>query len=363
MERSEFWEEAADSEEYAEYVKLEKELNNPENIGKKEAAELLKQAEKLKESPELHEILKERKRIIERYLQALLDLPRDANFDVYDAIQRVSRTLADKKNSQDLRELKKLNERSKFIRYRHLGGEVEARNEAKRGDMDIRDRLSTLLETTQDVPNDERIASGGGLSGNIRYSINPAPYYQIPFADSVDNLVKKGSTSRSPVFVSETPEIFREIGFPALPFIMNARHLQLNYHNKQDFIKNHGRLRKNEHTHALGDSIKDLPEALKHPLAVLVNYGQSAKADSVVAIIELQGKNEKCIAPVLIETTGMIDGQEIDAHLVLTVYDPKDWAQEYLTKAIEAEEKGDVGIFFFDEAKIKDYFSKMAKTG
>lgn len=179
------------------------------------------------------------------------------------------------------------------------------------------------------------------------------PYYEIPWEEGLQKAVTDKSV-REPIFVSETPAVFKNIGFTALPMMMNVRHLRLNYYNKTDFEKMFGTMRQGEHTHNLRDNLKKLRKALKNPLAIVVNQTPKATPGSVVAITDMDVNGKKVVVPILIESKKTVNGNDIDSHLVLTVYDSDNWVDDFLKPAIKAEKNG-VGIFYFDKEKAKRY--------
>ena len=186
-------------------------------------------------------------------------------------------------------------------------------------------------------------------------------YYDIPWKEGLYKAVTDKSV-REPVFVSETPEVLIKIGFTAMPMLMNVRHLRLNYYDRTDFEKNFGKMRQGEHAHNLRDKLKNLPEALKHPLAVVVNQTKNATPGSVVAITDMDINGKKVVVPVLIESVKTINNNDIDSHLVLTVYDSNNWMEQFLAPAIKAEKNG-VGIFYFDANKASRYTAYSNKIG
>ena len=219
--------------------------------------------------------------------------------------------------------------------------------------------------------------SEGNAEGGTRFSIigeegagrgreaEKRPYYQIPFSEGLARVVDPAQKDkREPVFVCTTPEIMRKIGFTALPIMMNARHLRLNYYTAEEFRENYGKLHKEDHAHGLHEALKTLPKVLEHPLAVVVNMTENAKPGSVVVITDMDIGGKKVVVPVLIETVSNTNKGDIDSHLVLTVYDSKDWINTFLKPALEEEKKNRVGIFYFDEKKASRYsvLSKNKKT-
>ena len=258
--------------------------------------------------------------------------------------------------------------REKGAEYWKLAGEVEAYNAAKRRKMTAEEKRESLLEETADVAEEDKIYLTGaqGLEHSFTETTSEKrPYYQIPFSEGLARVVDPAQKDkREPVFVCTTPEIMRKIGFTALPIMMNARHLRLNYYTAEEFRENYGKLHKEDHAHGLHEALKTLPKVLEHPLAVVVNMTENAKPGSVVVITDMDIGGKKVVVPVLIETVSNTNKGDIDSHLVLTVYDSKDWINTFLKPALEEEKKNRVGIFYFDEKKASRYsvLSKNKKT-
>ncbi len=189
-------------------------------------------------------------------------------------------------------------------------------------------------------------------------------YYQIPFSEGLARVVDPAQKDkREPVFVCTTPEIMRKIGFTALPIMMNARHLRLNYYTAEEFREHYGNLHKEDHAHGLHETLKILPKVLEHPLAILVNKTPNATPGSIVCITDVNVGGKKIVVPLLIETVSGADKHRIDSHLVLTVYDSDNWVDTFLKPALEEEKKKKVGIFYFDKEKAKRYSAGSKNPG
>ena len=194
-------------------------------------------------------------------------------------------------------------------------------------------------------------------SGVRRSVARPAPtaapkaYYDVPFGDSLSAVVAPGSTVRENVFVRDTPQVFRDIGMAALPIMASPRHLRLNYHDRAGFTRDFGAIRQGEHAHGLGNAIRYLPKALEHPLAIVANFTPNATPGSVVALTDLTVRGKRVVVPVLIESQVQADGDAVDAHLVLTVYDSSDWVGQFVNPAVAAEKAKGVGVFYLDQKR------------
>lgn len=247
--------------------------------------------------------------------------------------------------------------------YRRFAGEVEARNAEFRAELPLEQRLVQLLKETEDVAEEDKIYLEKILREERQLSQPEKAYYEIPFREGLARVIDpEQNENRFPVFVSETPEVLRKIGFTALPMMMNARHLRLNYYTAEEFKRFYGAKDSREHAHGLHRALEYLPKALETPLAVVVNRTPNAKPGSVVVITDMNVNGKKVVVPVLIESENNVESGRIDSHLVLTVYDSADWVNTFLKPALEAEKQG-VGIFYLDDKKANRYSALSKKEG
>lgn len=248
--------------------------------------------------------------------------------------------------------------------YRRTAGEVEARNVQERMDMTMEERLNSLLSETEDVAEKDKIYLNGLVRGGSEMAAD-RPYYKVPFSEGLRDAVDPAKKNeRSPVFVTTTGSILQELGFTALPMMMNRRHLRLNYYSRENFERIYGKMHKGENAHALGLNLEKIVSALEHPLAVVVNTRKNAKAGSVVVITDINVNRKKVVIPVLVEAVSQAKNQDIDAHLVLTVYDSKDWMGDFLEPAVEIEKSGNPGVFYTDPKKAEKYSAlSLGKKG
>ena len=66
----------------------------------------------------------------------------------------------------------------------------------------------------------------------------------------------------------------------------------------------------------------------------------------------------------MVEAVSQAKNQDIDAHLVLTVYDSKDWMGDFLEPAVEIEKSGNPGVFYTDPEKAEKYSAlSLGKKG
>ena len=91
------------------------------------------------------------------------------------------------------------------------------------------------------------------------------------------------------------------------------------------------------------------------------NFSESAHSGSVVVLTDMNVNGTKVIIPVIIESEAMADENKIDSHIILTVYDKKDWLNSIVEPAIVEENKGRIGIFYLNKEKASRYaaFSQL----
>ena len=68
-----------------------------------------------------------------------------------------------------------------------------------------------------------------------------------------------------------------------------------------------------------------------------------------------QCNGKKIVAPVLISVESRADNNRIDAHLVLPIYDSKNWIGDFSEPAVEWEKSGKPGVFYTDPEKAGKY--------
>ncbi|GAB6121094.1 MuF-C-terminal domain-containing protein [Dysgonomonas termitidis] len=167
---------------------------------------------------------------------------------------------------------------SSFIKYRKLGGEVEARNVQSRMNMTQEERLNTLASETEDVSRKDQIFIRDGIEGGIKAmqasntleSVNNTFNQQLQ--QQIDGTLPKGHTYS----LGNPSSILQSAGIPDLPIEMASARL-LHKSNQEN------------HPFDLSE-VKDLPRAIHNPLAV---FRSATHIGSNVILTELKqgGKN------------------------------------------------------------------------
>ena len=129
----------------------------------------------------------------------------------------------------------------------------------------------------------------------------------LDFSNQVEQW-KKGKIKENEhlVIFKETPKIYQQLGLSNRPITLTA--------NKLDRIYNETG-KQNRKYHGLGELIKQLPQALEHPLNVV-----ESKDNSIVAITNLSDKNDNIvIASIKIDGNGQVEIDNISKNIPANV--------------------------------------------
>lgn len=131
-------------------------------------------------------------------------------------------------------------------------------------------------------------------NSDIRYSLAK------PFAEQVDDVLAGRQSQTIDLYVSETPDVFVELGFPKTPMLMRSSKV------KEILAK---------HTEMSVELIKQIPEAIQNPLFVLKS--KTNPDVSVVAITEIMTEQGELVVPVWINQDGVYLDIDLDKPVAL----------------------------------------------
>lgn len=188
-----------------------------------------------------------------------------------------------------------------------------------------------------------------GEAGNVdgtRYSIEKDGKERYdnfkPFGEQVDDAVNGRMPRANDLLMGETPQVLQKVGLNALPMTMTARHAQTIYNsNGQD---------QNANYHGLGELLKQLPEAMQDPVAVI--RSETRRGNSVVVLADLKDQSgNSVVVPVRVDGYGRLNGVEIDANAAASAYGKKNAVAGLLKNALAAEAQGEVGVYYINKNK------------
>ena len=142
-------------------------------------------------------------------------------------------------------------------------------------------------------------------------------FNQKRFEKTIDTIVQyKNETSRfksSHVYLGMTPPIYQELGFERLPVMITAKHLQ-------NVMAESGKSANINYHDLSSDMIKQIPEAIKHPLIIMQSQNKE-NAEDIIAAIRLKDKNGKqIIIPFSPSKEGRFNNVKININLAKTIY-------------------------------------------
>ncbi len=113
--------------------------------------------------------------------------------------------------------------------------------------------------------------------------------------------------------------------------------------------------------HAMGtETLKQLPEAMKKPVAVIASQTQGE--NSVVVILELRHNGKQVIAPVYISGNGRQYGATIDTNAVSSVHARKNALTKLMTDALLDEANGKTSVFYWNKKRTISLFAGARVT-
>lgn len=158
------------------------------------------------------------------------------------------------------------------------------------------------------------------------------------FAQQIDDWIAGKIPKNDSLLVGKTPEVFQKIGFNALPMTINQTHVDYAINGTKNT------------DHTIGaDGMKQLPQALEHPIAVIASKTQNGT--SVVALLPFTRNGNTVIAPVVIDEFGFQNNVRIDSNAVTSVHGRKNAVTRLLADALNDYANGKASLFYWDKEK------------
>ena len=182
--------------------------------------------------------------------------------------------------------------------------------------------------------------SGSARAPPAKMSASKAEKYDFtkPFAEQVDDWKAGKIEKNDTLVVGSTPEVFQKVGFNALPVTINQTHVDYAINGTKD-----------EEHHIGEPMLKQLPRAMKSPVAIIAS--ESQRGTSVVALLPFIKDAKSVIIPVYIDGFGRQNSIVIDSNAVTSIYEKKNAVTGLLTNAIEKSNNGETTLFYVDKVK------------
>ena len=143
-----------------------------------------------------------------------------------------------------------------------------------------------------------------------------------------------------------TPDVYLDIGLSPLPMTINRTHIDYAINGTKDA------------DHFLGDNIKQLPSALKKPIAIISS--KTSPQNNIIAFVDMTHNNKQVIAPVFISGGGRVNGLVIDSNVIASTYAKTNAVKNLLIDALNEEKNGKIGVFYWNK---KEAIKLMASQG
>ena len=235
--------------------------------------------------------------------------------------------------------------------YKDLNPDSEIAQYAKKTIQQVDGLVQMWADMAVDAAENYRDGTGNGnaeLDGGLKFDNSKASYdYSKPFSQQVDdyknNLIPQGDS----LIVGPTPDVWKKIGFNALPVSINITHVDYALHGTKDA------------DHYLGEyALKQLPQSIKDPVAVFVS--QTQPNTSVVALLKFETNGKQTIAPVLIDGFGKQNGIIIDSNAITSVFGKTNSVSKLLYDAVNDESNGKFSVLYWDK---KEAISLLQRAG
>lgn len=159
--------------------------------------------------------------------------------------------------------------------------------------------------------------------------------YTKSFAQQIDDWKKGLIPVNDSLLVGATPEVFKEIGFNALPVTINQTHVNYAVNGTKDT------------DHYLGEALlQQLPQALENPVAVIKSQTQPGR---VVAILKMQHNGKNVVVPIEIDGYGRQNNVRIDSNAIASVFGKGNAITKLLSDALNDESNGNISVFYWDK--------------
>ena len=217
-------------------------------------------------------------------------------------------------------------------------------------ELELLESKYTRMLSVNDVLNTSEMGRSA-KNGDNAYSIDsPSTVlrgkydYSKSFAEQIEDYKNGKIPKRDTLIVGKTPEIFQRIGLNKLPMTINQTHVDYAINGTKDY------------DHFLGEEgLKQLPEALKHPVAVISS--KTKNGTSLVAILDIRQNGKQIVVPVVIDGFGTQNGIRIDGNALTSVYGKDFSISKVLYNALNDEANGKAfSVYYVDTNKAAALF-------
>ncbi len=240
------------------------------------------------------------------------------------------------------------------------GGNFEMAADVKKSSPDVQN--NTEVDGTKNPPNENYIAEKGEIEAENGFKTKLGMEYAFESADKKYSTKENASNAAGNIYdytksfdeqlndwlqgkipqydslmIGATPDVFKKVGFNALPVTINQRHIGYALNGTKDA------------NHALGiDMLKQLPKALEKPVAI---FASQTQPNRVVAIVDMKHNGKSVVMPIEVDGYSRQNNIRIDSNAIVSVYAKDNAVTKQLNNAIQNEMKGNTSVFYLNKIK------------
>ena len=193
------------------------------------------------------------------------------------------------------------------------------------------------------IAQDDESVNTKDMPDSVQYALSPKHYdYSKPFAQQVEDWKAGKIPEKDTLILGGTPKILKDIGFNNLPLVMDEKHM------REMMIKF-----KNDDHHIDEEIIKNLPELISDPVAIIEADGKN-QGNSVLIILGAKNKNandRQIVGAINAQNGGQANVNPINATRLISIHSRGD-LDGLIAKAVQDENSGKHGVYYVNKKAI-----------
>lgn len=209
----------------------------------------------------------------------------------------------------------------------------------------------TLIEAVENYQNEGVQSTNGqvnedGGESKVKYSTRDNKYdFSKSFSEQIEDYKNGHFPKNDSLIVSGTPKIWQKVGFNALPVTINQTHVGYCLNGTKDI------------DHHIGETLlKQLPNAIKNPVAIIQSQSQ---LDRAVVVLKITHNGKNVITAVEVDGQGRTNNTSVDSNSLTTLF-AKSNVLNQLNNAIFSTVQGKTELFFWNK---KEAVSLLQRKG
>ena len=170
------------------------------------------------------------------------------------------------------------------------------------------------------------------------------------YQQDVHDILTGEKNTRDALLIGYTPEIYRKLGMPDLPFVIGSGHVYSMAKTTEDAAAD-GKWNGKTNYHGLGENVvADIMDFVKEPIMVISAKDVDAKTTpmrsthSVVALIDVGTGKKSMVIPVAITAERTVNGVRMDVNAISSAYEKN--ATGLVDEAIAQFNAGENSVFY-----------------